>query len=170
MEHSPSWPKFDLVGLPSDPEVPGWLAERLQTPGVPRRILGGEYQVLEAATIVPGRTESLVAFGSSGSSGRVCVDPVTGAVVCLPDPDLPMVAPVNVNLDRFADCVRDVIGLFPLYDDEGELEDFEEAAEKIRQVVGAIDDTGLDPVGFWEDLASDVSMGDYNTEEILDEA
>jgi len=96
------------------PDAPSTLVTRLAETGVPRRCIGHEYRVSPEVTFLEGIAgRNLVAFGISGSAGRVCVDVATGTVVHVPAVDGSTVNVVNADLDAFRECVAAVIARFP---------------------------------------------------------
>jgi hypothetical protein len=148
--------------------VPASLATRLAEGGIPRGLIGLEYRALPEATLVAGTAVGdLVAVGSSGLSGRVCIEVATGSVVHVPVVGGPQVNRVNVNLDSFLSCVAAIIDRFPFYSEDDEPEQFEVAAEGVRQIVSSIDESALDHNGFWVTFIDDVAIGDYATEMIV---
>ena len=167
-EVDPNWPAYDLVRIQPGPGVPTPLAERLAESRVPRRCIGLEYRVLPEATFLGGIAgRNLVAFGTSGSPGRICVDIATGTVVHVPTVDGPVVNVVNVDLGAFRECVAAVIARFPFYSEDDEPEQFEEVAEELRHIISVIDESALGNDGFWRTFADDVAIGDYATEMIV---
>ena len=167
-EVDPDWPAYDLVRIQSGPGVPPPLAARLAETRVPRRCIDHEYRVLPEATFLGGIAgRNLVAFGTSGSHGRICVDVATGTVVHVPTVDGPVVNVVNVDLGTFRECVAAVIARFPYYSEDDEPEQFEEVAEELRHTIGVIDESALGNDGFWRTFADDVAIGDYATEMIV---
>jgi hypothetical protein len=164
----PEWPVYDLVRIRFVPDVPPNMAARLAETRVPRRCIGHEYRVLPEATFLGRIAErDLVAFGISGSSGRVCVDLATGTVVHVPTIGGSMVNVVNADLAAFCECVAAVIARFPFYGEDDEPEQFEEVAEELRHTIGVIDESALVNNGFWGTFADDVAIGDYATEMIV---
>lgn len=172
-ETEPPWsrsrPTFELVAMSSEPDLPGPIAERLRTPGVPNGLIGHEYRALEAATLLRVASADggvLVAFGSSGFDQLICLDISSGAVVQVPRTRPESRNAVNASLDLFSACVHAVIGRFPFYGVEAESDDRERIGEELGQVLAAIDRSALEHNGFWETFVDDVVIGDYSTEEV----
>jgi hypothetical protein len=164
-----SWPVFELVRPDAAPDVPAPVAERLADPGVPKGLLGHEYQALASAVLLPNTPGPLVAFGSCGLWGRICVHAGTFAVVHVAEPDATTTNPVNGDLDLFTESIRAMIDRFPFHDEDAELEDRERVAAELRAVLHAIDGSAVEAAnGFWTTFLDDVTIGDYATEEIVD--
>jgi hypothetical protein len=96
----------------------------------------------------------------------MCVDLDTRAVV-VATPDGHRTAHVNATLDQFSECVRAVHGLFPFSQDP-DFDDWEEAADRVRLAISAIDDTAFGPgkETYWEAFYYDVQMGSFIAESI----
>jgi hypothetical protein len=157
--------EFDMVQPELPADVPTDLAERLTDPGVPRRLLGEEYIALDKAVWL---TPDLLAFGTCGYFGRICLETGSGAVVHAPEPQSPLRSPVNADLDRFDESVAAVRVLFPFYSDDSEADEWEAAAEQLRATLLGIDTTAGEHNGFWETFLDDVAMGDYAPRELSD--
>lgn len=153
---------FELVNLPVDADVPVKVKDLITTRSVPRSLVGAEYRMLDRAQLMPvDPTGTLVAFGSSGLYGKVCLDSRNLAVVHVPDEAGNMRNAVNVDLNKFIECVRAVTELFPFYDEDAESGEWERAADDLREVISVIDETALVHHSFWETFLDDVRIGDY---------
>jgi hypothetical protein len=162
------WPAFELVtlgvasGLPSEAQI-------LATRGVPRRIIGHEFTALSEAYLVAAESgQNLIAFGSSGLRGIVCLDPASGAVVHVPNPDGPQRNPVNTSIDMFTECVAAMIERFPFYGDDDESDLWESVADELAETLEGIDEATGAHNCFWVTFVDDVRMGDYATALIVD--
>jgi hypothetical protein len=164
-----SWPVFALVPVDAGPGVPAPVAGRLADPGVPKGLIGHEYRALAVAAPLPDAPGPVVAFGSCGLRGRICVDAGSLAVVHVAEPGAGTTNPVNSHLDLFAGSVRAVIDRFPFYDLDADLEERERIAAELRAVLHSIDSSALDANGFWTTFLDDLTIGDYATEEIVDD-
>jgi hypothetical protein len=104
------------------PDVPDKEGATLN---VPRALLGDVMYVAdEVATrfrTLDGR--SLLCFGSSGLSEKLCLAEDSGEVVYLVELDGSPGLSVNASLDAFVECVRAVIDRFPFYDDASETDE-----------------------------------------------
>lgn len=158
------WPRFELVSIALTPGVPSQVADLLAA-GVPATLLG-QYQALPETDLV-GSDGQLVAFGSTGLFGRICVEPASRRIVQVPTIRSEQVNAVNADLAAFTACVQATIDRFPFYDQESESEDWEAAAKDLEVKLAAIDHVTLAHNGFWETFVSDVSIGDRSTEEVL---
>jgi hypothetical protein len=161
-----SWPRFDLVRIGASADMLAPVARRLAA-GVPKGLLGQEYRPLDQAAMLAPGDGGLVAFGTSGGYGRICVEPATGAVVHVPTIRKLTRNPVNASLDLFGECVAAVIRRFPFYCEDSAPEEREQVAEELRAVLAGIDATASAHNGFWETFVDDVAAGDYATEEIV---
>lgn len=154
-------PNFRLVPLRSSNQVPARVADIFAKAGVPAGLIGYDYQALPEAVVLAGSGElGLVAFGTSGLFGRICIDPASSEVVFVPKEDVPVVSFVNKDLDSFIRCVEAVIARFPFYADE-EQDEYSEEADELRGVLAGIDGSILEHAGFWDDFCWDVEMGEY---------
>ena len=162
------WPVFELVTLRVAPEFP-LEAQVLATRGVPKRIIGREFGALsEARLVVVDSGGNLIAFGSSGLRGMVCLDSANGVVVHVPNLDGLQMNPVNSSIDSFIECVAAVIERFPFYGDDDESDLWESLADELAETLGGIDETAGAHNGFWVTFVDDVRMGDYSTSMIVD--
>jgi hypothetical protein len=159
------WPRFELVKIGLTPGVPGQVADVLAA-GVPAELVGREYQALPE-TELAGANDQLVAFGSAGLFGRICVEPATGRIVQVPTTHSEQVNSVNADLPAFTTCVQVAFDRFPFYARESESEDWDAVAKELEATLAAIDSVTLAHVGFWEAFVSDMSDGAYTTEDIL---
>ncbi len=162
-----SWPKFELVRIASAPDVPPSVPDALAVEGIPRGLVGYEYRALSEAAVIPHDRRILVAFGSCGLRGRLCIDGNSRAVVHVPSVDATAVNAVNVSLDLFARSVRHVIARFPFYSEDCELAEREQVAVEIRSTLSALDQNALAHNGFWEAFFDDLIVGDYATRETM---
>jgi hypothetical protein len=169
-------PAFSIVRIASAPDVPGDVADRLATDGLPRDETGrlDVYGLVEPARFVPTFGQrGFVVFGESGLAARLCVDAATGAVVQIASLDIPdaTISPVNANLELFRACVKAFIDRFPFYSldspDSGP-DSADAVAAELRRLFESIDPVAGD--GFWFDLTYDVGSGDYATELLLDDS
>jgi hypothetical protein len=154
-------PQFTVIPLGSPPEVPADIAAELLGTGIPGGLIGYEYRPLPEAAFLGGiRQSGVVAVATSGLFGRICVDAATGEIVQIPKVESRTATHVNRDLPAFTRCVEAVIAHFPFYEEDDE-ERFEEAADEVRALVAAVDDSALVHNGFWETLCEDVAIGDY---------
>lgn len=161
---SGDWPTFELVQLGATSDVPEEVVDRLR---VPRGLIGLEYRVRATADRLGGSLSHLVAFGSCGLRGQICIDTRTLAVVHVPDPVENVVHPVNSDIDRFSRSVEAVISSFPFYGEDDDLEEREAVATGIRTTLLSIDPLAIEHHSFWATFVDDLIVGDYATEEIV---
>ncbi len=165
---STGWPAFELATLKVGPDLPAG-AQVLATRGVPRRIVGHEFTALPQARLVAADAGSeLVAFGSSGLRGLVCLDLGDDSIVHLPNPEGPQRNPVNTNLDRFIQCAAAVIKRFPFYDEDDEPDLWETVADELASTLEQIDGATALHNSFWVTFLDDVRIGDFMTTMIVD--
>ncbi|MGW5664036.1 SUKH-4 family immunity protein [Streptomyces sp. NPDC003758] len=154
-------PQYAVVRIGCSADVPDVIAGDLRQKRIPAGLIGYEYQPLSEAALLDGIGESgLVVFGTSGLFGRLGIDVASRRVVHIPMPESATFNHVNRDLGIFHECVAATIAHFPFYE-EGEEERFQAAADELRELVTALDDTALAYKGFWETLCDDVEMGDY---------
>ncbi|GAA4830721.1 SUKH-4 family immunity protein [Kitasatospora terrestris] len=154
-------PQYGVARIGCSPEVPASIAADLRKIGVPAGLIGYEYQPLTEATLLGRIGESgLVVFGTSGLFGRLGIDVASGRVVQIPKTDSATAWHVNRDLGAFHQCVAATIARFPFYEEDEE-DRFQEAADELRRLLTALDDTALADNGLWETLCDDVAMGDY---------
>ena len=154
-------PQYAVIPVGCSPQVPAEIAADLRQTGVPAGLIGYEYRPLAEAAVLDGFGErGVVVFGSCGLFGLIGVDVASRLIVHIPSTQASVVNHVNRDLRAFHRCVAAAIARFPFYE-EGEEERFDEAADDLRELLAALDDTALAHNGFWETLCDDVAMGDY---------
>jgi hypothetical protein len=144
-------------------------AECILDNGVPDTLLGGRYRALDQMRVVASSGGPVIQFGSA-RSGLMCVEPSSGNVVALAHEGGPSVF-VNVSVKHFADATFAVTEMFPFYsaDDEDENDDIlidvgNTIAEKLRR----IDPESMVRDRFWSTLVDDIQMGNFHTEDVLE--
>lgn len=177
--------RMELVTFAASPGIPYEVAAPLLERGAPKAMLG-LYRVADTLTLVENSGgQQLVCFGSLAYESRACLDPQTGAVVCLLDlrggvgrgGDGWLVGLVNSSLERFIASVGAVLSRYPFdspqakhesdasYLDRSSVE-LHRAVDDLRQALSAIDAPAMaDPGRFWLDLTDDVYMGAYSTDD-----
>jgi hypothetical protein len=156
-------PTFFVIRIGSSMDVPVGIADKLRINGIPGGFLGYEYRPLGEGVYL-GRINGsrLIAIGTSGLFGRICVDAESEAVVQISKIDSRTFTHVNRSLESFAKCVAAVIELYPFYSEQQENDEvYHAAATEVRQAVFAIDNTALSHNGFWMTLYDDIAMGSY---------
>lgn len=157
-------PEFSVIEIECSSGVPLRVAEILQRSGIPGGMIGYEYRPLsEAVPLEVARDRVMVAFGSSGLLGRICIDVATGEIVHTPKVGSLVVTHVNETLYRFMRTVETVVDRFPFYDEDAGDRRFVEVAEELRRMIASLDATALVHNGFWDGFCEDVSAGDYAT-------
>ena len=127
--------------------------------------LFGRYRSVETLTTSDrGGRRGLIRFGNLGLDEGLYLEPETGQVVEFLSGRL---RPVNSTIGQFADCIRAVKAMFPLYSRDSPFEVLDQAGSRIRQVVRSVDPITQTPDGFWETVADDVEIGDFATEDLL---
>lgn len=161
------WPEFELVVYPDPGWIAGTRAARLVDQGIPRSLMGVSYVSRDSLDFleIPHK-KNLICFGISGLSEKICVDPDSGEVLQI-DASNEGAQFVNSNLEKFTQSVDSVIHRFPFYNLDDDLDDYERVSFELSAIINRIDDRGLTRNGFWETFVSDVSIGDYATEQII---
>lgn len=162
------WPKFEPAVFVTWDSVPDEARSALLAAGVPQSFFGRRYRAVPEPVLVrvaDGR--HLVRFGQAMLFGSMYLDPSTGRVLQLADTPEASGHIVNGSLDQFANTIRAVIGMFPFYDGDSELEERVQVAGRIAEVIRRIDMSALDPDGFWGTFLDDVINGDFATEDVV---
>jgi hypothetical protein len=168
MPESLGTPEFRLVEISVGAETPARARDELSARGVPAGLIAHEYRALAATEIVStSGGNAVVAFGSWASSGRVCIDSASGAVVSVPVPGATETTVVNVDLAHFVKCVAAVIERFPFYDDDTDFDDWEVAGDDIAGILESLDGQALGHNSFWATFVADIKIGDYSTEIVV---
>ncbi len=182
------WPRFEMVHFPEPTGIPhGWDKEMLRN-GVPKEFLG-LYDAAPTLTLLTVQDDrQFVCFGTSGDDNHLCLDPLTGAVVEIID--VATATPykssgvhgspifVNSRLDQFIAAVHAVVARFPFEDgvpdQEWDREDgdlitpWAQSANELLETLSRIDPVAMaDRRGFWMTFVSDVLIGDYSVESVL---
>jgi hypothetical protein len=167
LSSNPSWPEFKIVqlGLPRNAQPP---TAGQGVISVPVGLIGFEYRALDAVEKFTAGSADLLAFGSCGLFGRICLHPATGEVVHAPIAGSASANHVNRDLGAFRSCVAAVIDRFPFYGEGAELDEQTEVADDIRDILQRIDDSALRNNGFWETFCDDITIGDYSTEGVIE--
>ncbi|MET4926780.1 SUKH-4 family immunity protein [Streptomyces sp. PSRA5] len=154
-------PQYVVVRIGCSPEVPTEIAADLRQTGVPAGLIGYEYRSLAEAAVFGriGKSE-LVVFGTSGLFGLIAIEVASGRIVHVPSTESSTTNHVSRDLGAFHRCVAATIARFPFYEEEEE-DKFDEAADDLREVLAALDDTALAHNGLWETLCDDIAMGNY---------
>jgi hypothetical protein len=169
VEPTLTYPTFGVETLAPSADSKEVLPEQFRLLYVPRSLIGRSYVADREFQVITVAGGMLLCFGSTGLSGRICVDMLNGRVVQqqLHDDSPPRF--VNSTLAAFRDCVERVIACFPFYDSGSDLESRSAASERIADEIRRTDTAALDdPDGFWAMFLTDVEVGDYATQEIVD--
>jgi hypothetical protein len=162
------WPRFEPAAFSGWDSVPDEVRKALIAARVPQRFFGRRYSALAEPILVayPNGT-SLVRFGQTMVYGGIYLNPSTGEVLELVDHPGATPLPVNTTLDRFTTTVEKVLGMFPFYSDNSELEDRVRVAKEIGAAIRQIDPFALSPDSFWATFLDDVINGDFATEDVV---
>jgi hypothetical protein len=179
------WPYFALVTFSTPTGIPhGWDAELLSK-GAPKGLLG-RYTALNALTLVeaPGYGP-LVRFGATMGTNSVCLDPHTGrivelmyvptATIHLPSGVHGLPGSVNSSLNQFIDSVRATFERFPFdggvgTDSDRLYSELDQAVHDLTDILRGIDTPALaDESTFWRTFLDDVQMGNFLTEDIMNQ-
>lgn len=133
--------------------------------GVPSRIVGGGYELLDRVELP---ADDLVRFASNGVSGYFCIQAPSYRVVEVTDTASMNVISVNASLRHFRASVAAFNARFPFYSLRDSDERWTQVAYELEVALASIDPVSQDFNGFWEDMLSSVTIGDYATEMITD--
>ncbi|MEV4806622.1 SUKH-4 family immunity protein [Nonomuraea sp. NPDC049421] len=137
--------------------------------GIPSGMLGGEYEAAEHLTLmeVPGRG-GLIRFGET-KNGDICIDPSTGEVLEVIGQKRDCARLANTNIHLFIESVKAVLDRFPFYSVGSDLDSRVIVANDLTELIRAIDSFAVYQDSFWSTFIDDVEIGDYATEEVLEE-
>lgn len=127
---------------------------------VPAESVGYSYSAAESLDVLEINGFFFLRFGYTGMSGSILLNPETGEVV-ESEEDLSRVSLVNTSLERFSECVRAVVDRCPFYSDDASDEEWESAANDVERIVCTIDPNAYFEGGYWNEMVSDIMMGDY---------
>lgn len=164
---------FTLVTYPPSAEANALLPRRPEdlrafyADGLPKSFVSARYRASEALSVTSDEDgHELVRFGSTILDGSMCLDPRSGEVVELVGPARKRVF-VNSSLPAFTSVVRDVSRAFPFYPDGATDEEIDAAAERAAEIIRRVDEEALVADGYWSTVISDITIGDWATEDIL---
>jgi hypothetical protein len=134
---------------------------------VPLESVGYAYWAAEELEpVVIGETR-FICFGRTVLSGYVLLDTVTGAVVESHD-EFESTSLVNTSLEKFSACIQGVIERFPFYSEGAGESEWESASGDVVRLVGEVDAEAFIEGGYWHEMTSDIMMGEYATEAVLE--
>ncbi|MFG2317685.1 SUKH-4 family immunity protein [Streptomyces tendae] len=114
----------------------------------------------EVESVSAGADVSLVRFGEFGMDSSMYFDVASSQVLygmSAEDAEL-----VNTSLSRFTQCIVRLGRMFPFYDDVSEVEEWEEAANRVERTIREIDPDAYHEGAYWYEFRWDVSMGDFH--------
>lgn len=167
----PSNQENDLIAFRGrDPVLAGaapGVREALET-GVPRRCVVRRYVASDSLETISIPTAGrLIAFGTSGLTDRICVDPRNGHVLEITGPSLPTFVFVNSSLPQFTETVRAVMAAFPFHGIEATEAEVDDVADRLAGTIETIDGPSIGSGTFWSIFVDDLRMGDYATEIVV---
>jgi len=160
-------PYFELVDITSPSEVTSRVPEELRVLRVPKALIGRSYTANQNAQVVEQNSATLICFGTSGLSERICISIDNGRIVQLGHSATPEQRFVNSSLTQFANCVGYVIDRFPFYASGSEVQVREAVSAELATLIRGVDATALEPDSFWSTFIEDVEIGDYSTEDVV---
>jgi hypothetical protein len=171
----PEKPHADLVVFPESTEVRAMLYRFPETQhllfseGIPRKCLDTLYSAAQEITIVeiPPLGRLLRFGGSSHFSDGLFIRPDTGEVVDIAQGRFRSF--VNSSLEQFGHTVTAVMERFPFYSRSAEDENNDAAARDLSEIIRRIDPPAMLDNCFWSGFTDDVSIGDYATEDVLNQ-
>ncbi|GGX63115.1 hypothetical protein GCM10010515_33470 [Streptomyces fructofermentans] len=113
----------------------------------------------EAERVGPGSDGNLIRFGAFGLRSSVYFNETSHEVLYGMSPK--DVALVNTSLSRFTQCVMRVGEMFPFYDEEGGVDEWEYGAQRLENVIREVDLSAYREGAYWYEFRWDVSMGDF---------
>ncbi|MER7780438.1 SUKH-4 family immunity protein [Streptomyces sp. NPDC096191] len=114
----------------------------------------------EAEQVGPAFGRNLIRFGAFGLRSSVYFDETSQEVLYGMNPK--DVALVNTSLSRFTQCVVRVSEIFPFYDEESDVDDWEAGAQRVEDVIREVDLSAYREGAYWYEFRWDVSMGDFH--------
>lgn len=69
---------------------------------------------------------------------------------------------VNTSFSHFAQCVLRLSEMFPFYAEDSDVDEWEEAAQRVEDVIREIDPSAYREGSFWCEFRWDVTMGDLH--------
>jgi hypothetical protein len=170
-------PVFELKPFPRDPLLPTAIPEEIFTVGVPT--MGPKYNRRDALELVVHPTGSaVICFGGQPFGEDIGLELATGHVVWMYSrqlqsdmPHLASIAPgfVNSSLGCFNACVQVVIARFPYYSRHSEDGVADAVGDELADQLTQIDPAAMDHNTFWYEFTWDMRIGDYATEDILED-
>jgi hypothetical protein len=133
---------------------------------VPAGLIGHSYRAADGLETFVISGVKFVRFGHAGMFGSILLNITTGEVV-ESGRDLREVSLVNTSVEHFSRCVQAVIDRFPFYSSDAGDGEWELAAADVAQIVHNIDSRACFEGGYWHEMTSDIGMGDYATEDIV---
>lgn len=155
--------RFSMTSLDIGANVPSSVAMILRG-GVPGRMIIGGYEVRRCASRC-GKDLEYVAFGTSDMDGSVCIKIDSKEIFFMAD-DIHEPLFVNSSLVHFSACVEVVVKRFPFYSELDSSEEHALVAEGLEELVEKIDPALRKIQSYWFEAFSDISIGDYSTEDV----
>lgn len=119
------------------------------------------YRSLSSAErVASGSVRPLVRFGVFGRGVSLFFDEESGAVLSGVDPG--DVALVNTSVGQFTECIQRLAAIYPFYSADSEFDAWEDAAQRVQDIVCEVDSAAYYEGSFWYEFRWDVSMGDFH--------
>ncbi|MCX4905729.1 SUKH-4 family immunity protein [Streptomyces sp. NBC_00878] len=143
--------EFNLVSVP----VPSGDFELV----VPDRFFA--FRSLDVAErVASAEGGHLIRFGIIGRATSVFIGEDSGRVLSGMGPN--DVAIVNTSLSQFIECVRDLTAMAPFYSEDSDLDEWENAALRVEELIRRVDPSAYVEGSFWYEFRWDVTMGDFH--------
>ncbi|AQS65618.1 SUKH-4 family immunity protein [Streptomyces pactum] len=113
---------------------------------------------LEAVESDSGK--ALIRFGVFGLSVSVYLDQDSQEVLYGLNPG--DVNIVNTSFPHFTQCVLRLSEMFPFYAEDSDADEWEEAAQRVEDVIREIDPSAYREGSFWYEFRWDVTTGDFH--------
>ncbi|MFD5006636.1 SUKH-4 family immunity protein [Streptomyces mutabilis] len=119
------------------------------------------YRALDEAERVDSASgRKLIRFGVFGLGSSMYFDEASREVLYGRTPQ--DVELVNTSLSAFTQCVVRLGEIFPFYDEEADVDEWEAGAQRVEDVIREVDLDAYREGAYWYEFRWDVSMGDFH--------
>ncbi len=113
----------------------------------------------EAETVDSAAGRKLIRFGVFGLGSSMYFDEASQEVLYGMNPQ--DVEVVNTSLSSFTRCVVRLGEIFPFYDEEADVDEWEAGAQRVEDIIREVDLGAYSEGAYWYEFRWDVSMGDF---------
>ncbi|MDN3250944.1 MULTISPECIES: SUKH-4 family immunity protein [unclassified Streptomyces] len=114
----------------------------------------------EAESVYSVSGRNLIRFGAFGLGSSMYFDEASREVLYGRNPQ--DVELVNTSLSSFTQCVVRLGGIFPFYDEEADVDDWEAGAQRVEDIIREVDSGAYREGAYWYEFRWDVSMGEFH--------